>query len=58
MNHKYIGNEDAGSGNVYFDRGKDSFKCQKRHIFLLSIPDGRRVDHQLTEEEIILCDQA
>ena len=27
-------------------------------IFGLSIPDERIVDHQLTEEDIILCDQA
>ena len=26
--------------------------------FGLSVPDDRRVDHQLTEEEIIFCDQA
>ena len=27
-------------------------------FFGLSVSDGRRVDHQLTEEEIIFCDQA
>ena len=27
-------------------------------FFGLSIPDDHRVDHQLTEEDIILCDQA
>ena len=29
-----------------------------RNIFGLSVSDDRRVDHQLTEEEIILCDQS
>ena len=27
-------------------------------FFGLSVTDDRRVEHQLTEEEIILCDQA
>ena len=59
MNHKYIGNEDAGRGNVYFGIGKASYQCQTRHIVLgLYVTDDRRVDHQLTEEEIIFCDQA
>ena len=30
MNHKYIGNEDPGKGNVYFDRGKTISQCQNR----------------------------
>ena len=30
MDHKYIGNEDSGRGNVYFDRGKASSQCEKR----------------------------
>ena len=29
-----------------------------KNIFVLSVPDDRIVDHQLTEEEIIFCDQA
>ena len=29
-----------------------------RKIFGLSIPDYRRVDHKLTEDEITFCDQA
>ena len=59
MNHKYIVNEDADRGNVYFDRGKASSQCQKRQkYFLLSVPDDRRVYYQLTEEDIILYDQA
>ena len=35
MNHKYIGNEDAGRGNVYFDRRKASSQCQKRQKYFL-----------------------
>ena len=27
-------------------------------FFGLSVPDDRRVDHKITEEEIIFCDQA
>ena len=27
-------------------------------LLLLSVPDDRRVDNQLTEEDIIFCDQA
>ena len=30
MNHKEIGKEYAGRGNVYFDIGKASAQCQKR----------------------------
>ena len=57
-NQKYIGNEDVGRGNVYFYIGKASYQCQKRqkYIFGMSVPDDRRVENQLTEEEIILCD--
>ena len=29
-----------------------------RNIFGLSVPDYRRVDHQLIEEYIVVCDQA
>ena len=60
MNHKDIGNDDAGRSNVYFDRGKASAQCQKRqkYVFGLSVPNNHRVDHKLTEEEIIFCDQA
>ena len=35
MNHKYIGNEDAGKGNAYFDIGKASSRYQKRQKYLL-----------------------
>ena len=31
---------------------------EAERFFGLSVPDDRRVDHQLTEEEIIFCDQA
>ena len=43
-----------------FDIGKASFQCQKsqKDSFVLSVTDDRIVDHQLTEEDIILCDQA
>ena len=60
INHKYIGNEDASRGNVYFDIGKASSQCQKRqkYFFGLSVPDDRRVGHKLTEEEIIFSNQA
>ena len=59
MNHNCIVNEDSGRGNVYFDRGKASSQCQKRQKYFLGlyIPYYHRVDHQLTEEEIILCYQ-
>ena len=55
MNHKDIGNEDSSRGNVYFDRGKASAQYQKRkkYFFGLSVTDYHRVDHQLTEEDII-----
>ena len=33
MNCKYIGNDDAGRGNVYFDRGKASSQRQKRQKY-------------------------
>ena len=58
INHMYIGNEYAGRGNVYFDRGKASSQCQNRQKYFvgLSVTDDRRVDHKLTEEEIIFCD--
>ena len=51
MNNKYIGNDDAGRGNDYFDRGKASPQCQnrKKYVFVLSVPYDRRMDHQLTE---------
>ena len=51
MNHKYIGNEDAGRVNVYFYRGKASHQCQKRQkeFFGLYVSYDRRVKHQLTE---------
>ena len=35
MNHKDIGNEDSGRGNVYFDRGKASDQYQKRQKYFL-----------------------
>ena len=35
MNNKDIGNEDAGRGNIYFDRGKASAQCQKRKKYFL-----------------------
>ena len=35
MNHKDIGNEDAGRGNVYFDKGKVSAQCHKRQKYFL-----------------------
>ena len=59
MNHKYIGKEDDGRGNVYFDKGKSSYQCQKRqkYFFGLSVPDDRILDHQLTEEDIILFEK-
>ena len=60
MNHKDIGNEDSGRGNIYFDRWKVSDQCQKKqtYSFVLSVTDDRRGDHQLTQEEIISCDQS
>ena len=59
MNHTYIGNDDAGRGNVYFYRGKASSQFQKRQkeIFGLYVTDDRRVGHQLLEEDIIFCDE-
>ena len=35
MNHKYIGNEYDGRGNVYFDKGKASTQCQRRQKYFL-----------------------
>ena len=60
MNHKDIGNEDDGRGNVYFDSGKASAQYQKRqkYFFGLSVSENRRFDHQLTEEEMIFYYQA
>ena len=59
MNHKGVVNEGCGRGNVYIDKGKASDQCQKRQIcfFGLSVPYDHRVDHQLTEEDIIFWDQ-
>ena len=31
---------------------------RSREIVCIFLPDERRVDHQLTEEDIILCDRA
>ena len=35
INHKYIVNEAAGGGNVYFDRGKASPQYQKSQKYFL-----------------------
>ena len=35
INHKYVVNEDASRGNVYFERGKASYQCHKRQKYFL-----------------------
>ena len=52
--------EDAGRGNIYFDRGRSSSQClvRDKKFYGLAIPAMRKIKPDMIEDDILFCNTA